>query len=486
MVTTEQSDRSIKVNSGSRPLQAVFAVALGLLMLLGGSAGPVLAQGNGGDKEWALYGNDPGNMRFQDVDQINPSNVGDLQPAWILYTGVGSAKTSFEAQPIVVDGTMYVATPHNHVIALDPATGAVKWTYAPTDMQPLDQLSICCGQTNRGVAVGDGKVFVGRLDANLVALDAATGQEVWKTAVAPYAKDFTETTAPQYYDGKVIIGISGGEYRIRGFVSAYDAESGDLLWRFYTVPGPGQYGNDTWAGDSWQWGGAPVWTTPAVDPELGLVIFSTGNAAPDLNGSTRAGDNLFAASIVAVDINTGQRKWHFQEVHHDIWDYDGPQPVLLFTLEKDGQEIPAVGHANKNGYYYILDRRTGEPLFDVTETEVPTEPSWQHPSPTQPIPATEELIPHEVTGNPGGTDATPAEFYTPPQEKPLIMQPGAESGSEWPPAAYSPRTGYIYIPAGGYEPWFYQSGPDNTDNLARRCVTNPAIPTPTTTVSLTR
>ncbi|MEZ4609762.1 MAG: hypothetical protein R2838_05865 [Caldilineaceae bacterium] len=352
-------------------------------------------------------------------------------------------------------------------------------------MQPLDQLSICCGQTNRGVAVGDGKVFVGRLDANLVGWMRPRGRKFGRRPWPRTQRTSPETTAPNTTTARSSSDL-GRRIPDRGFVSAYDAESGDLLWRFYTVPGPGQYGNDTWAGDSWQWGGAPVWTTPAVDPELGLVIFSTGNAAPDLNGSTRAGDNLFAASIVAVDINTGQRKWHFQEVHHDIWDYDGPQPVLLFTLEKDGQEIPAVGHANKNGYYYILDRRTGEPLFDVTETEVPTEPSWQHPSPTQPIPATEELIPHEVTGNPGGTDATPAEFYTPQQEKPLIMQPGAESGSEWPPAAYSPRTGYIYIPAGGYEPWFYQSGPDNTDNLARRCVTNPAIPTPTTTVSLTR
>ena len=195
---------------------------------------------------------------------------------------------------------------------------------------------------------------------------------------------------------------------------------------------------------------------------------------PDLNGADRAGDNLFTASIVSVNIETGKLNWYFQEVHHDIWDYDGPQPVALFTVQKDGQEIPAVGHANKNGYYYILDRRNGNPVFDVTETAVPAGPAWQHPSPTQPIPATEELIPHEVSGQVVISDAVTAKFYTPPQEQALIMQPGAESGSEWPPAAYSPRTGYVYIPAGGYEPWYYQSGPDNADNLGSTLEDNPS------------
>ena len=434
-------------------------------------------QNQQGNLDWPYYGNDLGNMRFQDVDQINTGNVTELQPAWVVYTGVGSQATSFESQPIVVDGTMYVSSPHDHVLAIDAATGNVKWTYAPNDMPSLDELAICCGQTNRGVAVGDGKVFIARLDAKLVAIDAATGKQLWAKAVAPYAKEFTETMAPQYYDGKVFVGISGGEHRIRGFVSAYDAKSGDLLWRFFTIPGPGEFGHDTWTEDSWQWGGAPVWSTPAVDKDLNQLIFATGNAAPDLSGADRAGDNLFTASIVSVDIQTGKLNWYFQEVHHDIWDYDGPQPVALFTVQKDGQQIPAVGHANKNGYYYILDRRNGSPVFDVTETPVPTDPAWQHPSPTQPIPATQELIPHEVSGQVVISDAVTAKFYTPPQEQPLIMQPGAESGSEWPPAAFSPRTGYVYVPAGGYEPWYYKSAPDNFDNLGSTLEDKPSYKT---------
>jgi alcohol dehydrogenase (cytochrome c) len=211
-------------------------------------------------------------------------------------------------------------------------------------------------------------------------------------------------------------------------------------------------------------GGATVWTAPVIDLDQGLVIFSTGNAAPDVNGATRGGDNLFSASVVAIDLNTGQYKWHFQEVHHDLWDYDGPEPPVLFTLERDGQMIPAVHHANKNGYSYILDRRTGEPLFDTPEVPVPSmEPAWQKPSPTQPIPSTEPLIPHEVFNPPPGWQAAP--FYSTPGEQPLLMQPGYESGPEWPPAAYSPRTKYVYIPAGGYNPWASKTDQDVLNTL---------------------
>jgi alcohol dehydrogenase (cytochrome c) len=247
-----------------------------------------------------------------------------------------------------------------------------------------------------------------------------------------------------------------------------------MLWRFFTVPGPGEFGNDSWAGDSWQGGGATVWTTPSVDPSLGMVYLSTGNAGPDLDGSGRAGDNLFAASVVALDLNTGKYRWHFQEVHHDLWDYDAPQPTHLFTLEKDGQQIPALGHANKNGYYFILDRRTGKPLYDVTEESVPTDPAWQNPSKTQPEPATDPLIPHVVTQTQQGETAAP--FWTPPQEKPQVMQPGAESGPEWPPAAYSPRTKYSYIPAGGYEPWLYYGEQGSPATLGSTLSDRPSYP----------
>lgn len=454
------------------PLAALIAcLAIAFAPEVRVAAGPVPQAGP--DRDWPLYGNDLGNMRYVDVDQVNPGNVAHLAPAWIFHTGVASPATSFESQPIIVGGTLYVSSPHDHVYALDAATGALKWTYNP-QMPPLHALAICCGQTNRGVAVGQGMVFVGQLDANLVALDAKTGAVVWKTAVDKWEDRWTETMAPQYVDGKVLIGGSGGEFERRGHISAYDAASGKMLWRFYTVPGPGAVGNDTWAGNSWQGGGATVWTTPAVDPALGLVYFSTGNAGPDLDGSGRAGDNLFTASVVALDLNSGQYRWHFQEVHHDLWDYDGPQPTHLFTVEKNGQSIPALGHANKNGYYFILDRRTGKPIYDVKEEPVPTDPAWQHASPTQPEPATDPLIPHAVVQTVPGQQAAP--FWTPPQEKPQVMQPGAESGSEWAPAAYSPRTKYSYIPAGGYEPWLYYGEQGSPATLGSTLSDRPSYP----------
>jgi quinohemoprotein ethanol dehydrogenase len=422
-----------------------------------------------GRLDWPSYGNDLGAMRFANVDQINRSNVASLQPAWILHTKVMNPATSFETQPIVIDGVMYATSPHGHVFALDATTGAIKWTFNP-DIPPLSELAICCGQDNRGVAVGNGKVFVGQLDATLVALDAATGKVVWKITVDRWQDRWTETMAPLFLNGMVIIGASGGEYQRRGHVRAYNAGTGARVWEFNTTPGPGEFGNDTWAGDSWKTGGATVWTTPAADPQLGLIYITTSNAAPDLNGSERAGMNLFASSIVALDAATGQRRWHFQEVHHEIWDYDSTQPVHLFTMERDGQQIPALGHAYKGGYYFILDRRDGRPLFDVKETPVPIEPAWQRPWPTQPIPATDPLIPHTVASAPAGIRTGPV--FTPPQEQPILIQPGAESGPEWPPGAYSPRTRYSYLQAGGYSPWTFRAIPTVVSSLGSTLAQN--------------
>ncbi|HEY6346699.1 MAG TPA: PQQ-binding-like beta-propeller repeat protein [Bryobacteraceae bacterium] len=406
--------------------------------------------------DWPSYGNDLGAMRFVNVDQINRSNVASLQPVWILHTNVMNANTSFESQPIIIGGVMYVTSPHDHVFALDATTGAIKWTFNPT-IPPLSELAICCGQDNRGVAVGNGKVFVGQLDATLVALDAGTGAVVWKVTVDRYQDRWTETMAPLFMNGMVIIGASGGEYQRRGHVRAYDANTGALIWEFNTTAGPGEFGNETWAVNSWKIGGATVWTTPAADAQLGLIYITTSNAAPDLNGSQRAGMNLFASSVVALDATTGQRRWHFQEVHHDLWDYDSTHPVHLFTLERNGQQIPALAHANKAGFYYILDRRDGTPLFDVNETPVPLEPAWQNPWPTQPIPAIDPLIPQTVASPPAGVLNGP--IFTVPQEQPTLIQPSEESGPEWPPSAYSPRTGFSYLQAGGYSPSMYAAIP---------------------------
>ena len=416
--------------------------------------------------DWPYYGNDLGGMRYQNVDQINPSNVAQLTPAWIFHTTVMNKMTSFESQPIVVDGTMYVASPHDHVFALDAATGALKWTYSPTDMPPIFQLALCCGQTTRGVAVGDGKVFIARMDDVLVALDAATGRLAWETRVADWHEKYAENMAPQYVDGKVLVGSSGGEYQKRGFIGAYDTASGRQLWRFYTAQ-PG-----TWGGDAWKNGGGDVWTTPEVDPKLGLVYVHTGNAAPDINGSRRPGQDLYTDSIVALDLNSGTLRWYYQEVHHDLWDYDAGQPAQLYTLVRNGRSIPVIGHASKDGYYFILDRRTGKPVYPVKEVSVPTTPAWQHPWPTQPesIP----LIPMTVTSTPPGLTSAP--MWTPPQETPLLEQVGAEmSGPEWAPGAYSPRTHYAYIPAGGYSPWLYHATPTEVNSYGSTG-SPPAVP----------
>ncbi len=437
-------------------------LAAGTALLLNLTLTRLASQTTTPDLDWPSYGNDLGAMRFANVDQINLSNVASLQPVWILHTNVMNANTSFESQPIIIGGVMYVTSPHGHVFALDATTGAIKWTFNPT-IPPLSELAICCGQDNRGVAVGNGMVFVGQLDATLVALNATTGSVVWKVTVDRWQDRWTETMAPLFMNGMVIIGASGGEYQRRGHVRAYNANTGALIWEFNTTAGPGEFGNDTWAGNSWKRGGATVWTTPAADAQLGLIYITTSNAGPDLNGSQRAGMNLFASSVVALDATTGKRRWHFQEVHHDLWDYDSTHPAHLFTLQRNGQQIPAIGHSNKAGYYYILDRRDGTPLYDVTETPVPVEPAWQRPWPTQPIPAIDPLIPHTVASPPAGVLTGPV--FTVPQEQPTLIQPSEESGPEWPPDAYSPRTLFSYLQAGGYSPGTYSAIPPEVNTL---------------------
>lgn len=417
--------------------------------------------------DWPFYGNDQGGMRYQDLDQINRSNVARLRPAWILHMHVANPDTSLETQPIVVGGTLYVSSPHDHVFALDAATGRIEWTYSPTDMPPLFSLALCCGQVSRGLAVGEGKVYIARLDDVLVALDAKTGKVAWKSRTADFHQRYSESMAPQFVAGKVLVGSAGGEYRTRGFIAAYDATSGKQLWRFHTTQ-PG-----TWGGDAWKHGGGTVWTTPEVDPKLGLVYAHTGNPSPDVNGSQRPGKDLYTSSIVALDVATGTLKWYFQEVHHDIWDYDAAQPGQLYTVETNGESIPVIGQAGKDGFYFVLDRRTGKPVFPVYEVKVPAAPAWQHAYPTQPQ-SSIRLVPNAVTQVPVGFRAAP--MWTPPRRQPLLQQPGAENARpEWSPGAYSPRTHDAYIPSGGYSPWLYDAMP-NEVNFYGSTGSPPTIP----------
>jgi PQQ-dependent dehydrogenase (methanol/ethanol family) len=290
-------------------------------------------------------------------------------------------------------------------------------------------------------------VFSGQLDGKLVALDYATGKVVWSVQAETNDDGFSITSAPLYYDGLVITGFAGGDRAARGRVKAYDARDGKLVWTFYTIPGPGEIGHDTWPSfnDTWKHGGAAVWQTPAVDPELGLVYFSTGNPGPDLNGSVRPGDNLFSVSMVAIEAKTGKYRWHFQQVHHDLWDYDSPNPVVLFDAVYDGRPRKGIVEIGKTGYVYILDRVTGEPLIGIPEVPVPQEPR-QATAATQPIPIGDDVIPHHIDIEPEGFKLiNQGRIFTPFWDEPVIVKPLGTGGANWPPSSYDPETNLFYV-----------------------------------------
>ncbi len=390
---------------------------------------------------WAYNGNDVYNSRFQNIDQINPTNVSQLKPAWTFHTGVSDPNMSMEMTPLVVDGMMFITTGDDDVFALNPTTGKQIWHYAPTDMPKISTLPVCCNNDNRGVGYGEGLIFNARLDGMLVALNAKTGAVAWKVSVDTAANGATMTLAPQFIGAskgtvpEVIVGISGADEGARGHLDAYNPATGKLLWRFWTTDPA------TWAGDSWQHGGATIWGTPTFDPTLNMVYFSTGNAFPDFYGANRAGTNLYSASIVALDATSGELQWFFQGVHHDIWDFDGPQPTVL--LNYNG--VPALEHTSKTGWMWILDRASGEPLIPYQEVAIPPTPAnakFQNPWPTQPVSSIESLVQHQATGLPAGYTA--AAYGTTAGPAPQVFQPWATGGMENPPAAYSPRTNMVY------------------------------------------
>jgi alcohol dehydrogenase (cytochrome c) len=407
-------------------------------------------------------------MRYANIDQINPSNVSQLKPAWTFHTGVlGDANMSMEMTPLVIDGVMYVTTGDDDVFAVNPTTGKQIWAYHPTEMPKPSTLPVCCNNDNRGVGYGMGMVFDARLDGMLVALNAKTGAVVWKTSVDTAANGATMTLAPQYISAsagtvpEVIVGVSGADEGVRGHLDAYSPTTGKMLWRFWTT------NPATWAGTSWQHGGASIWGTPTFDPLLNMVYFSTGNAFPDLYGADRAGTNLYAASIVAVDATTGELQWYFQETHHDMWDFDGPQPTILLSWNG----IPALEHTSKTGYMWILDRASGESLFAYDEVAAPPTPAnaaFENPWPTQPVSGIQSLTEHLATPLPAGYTAAP--MWTTPGPTPMVFQPVFGGGMEWPPAAYSPRTNMVYSHS-NYSPLAY--GVANDPATDPRCPPHP-------------
>jgi quinohemoprotein ethanol dehydrogenase len=396
---------------------------------------------------WPTNGGNVYNQRYSPLTQITTDNVAGLRAVWrarLGGSGVGP-EYSGEAQPIVHGGTLYTITGEDDVFAISVSTGEILWRYE-AGLDPAIS-TVCCGWTSRGVGIGAGLVYVGQLDGKLVALDQQTGELVWSVQAERWQDGFSITGAPLYTDGLVITGFAGAEYGVRGRVKAFDAVDGSLVWTFFTIPGPGEVGHDTWPDDNnvWEHGGASVWQTPAVDPELGLVYFSTGNPGPDFNGSVRAGDNLFATSIVAIELATGEYRWHFQQVHHDIWDYDGPSPVVLFDLELDGRLRRGLAEPSKTGWVYILDRETGEPLIGIEERPVPQEPR-QATAATQPYPVGDAFVPQSIPIPPEGYRLiNDGRIFTPFYTESRPIKPGPGGGANWPPGSYDPLSGYLYV-----------------------------------------
>jgi len=397
--------------------------------------------------DWLKNGGNLSNQNYSPLTKINRETVSSLKGVWRTHlegSGLG-VKYSGEAQPLVQDGVIYVVTGADDVFALSVKTGSILWTHKGGLPDAIP--TVCCGWTSRGVALGEGKVYAGQLDGRLLALDQKSGESIWSIQAERWQNGYTITAAPLYYNGMVIVGFAGGENGTRGRVKAFDAKDGRLLWTFYTIPGPGEIGHDTWPqnSDAWLHGGGTVWQTPAVDPELGLIYFTTGNPGPDFNGKIRSGDNLFSTSMLAIDAATGKYRWHFQQIHHDLWDYDGPSPVVLFDVTINGRVRKAAAEPNKAGWVYILDRTNGRPLIGIDEMPVPQEPR-QATSKTQPIPRGDAFVPQSV-------DIAPEDFplvnqgriFTPFWKNAIVAKPGARGGANWPPSSYDPTTNTLYV-----------------------------------------
>ena len=375
-------------------------------------------------QDWLTYSGSYSSARHSTLDQITPFNVDGLEQQWVYQAQVFGP---WQATPLVVDGVMYVTQRPNDVVALDARTGRAFWIYRyPT---PPDQKA-CCGSNNRGLAVMNDKLFMATLDAHLVAIDLTTGGEIWNVSVADMEAAYAFTLAPLAVKDKVIVGTSGGDYGIRGFIAAFDVETGEETWRFYTIPGPGEPGHETWEPcppssgefcdpDAWKHGGGAVWVTGSYDPELNLTYWGVGNPGPDFNKNQRPGDNLYSDSVVALDVDTGELKWYFQFTPDDPYDYDAVQIPVLVDVERNGNQFKLMLWGNRNGFFYILDRETGRFLSGQPFVEV----NWAE-----------------------GLDDSGRPVETPqPPGAPTF--PGVQGGTNWYSPSYSPSTELFYVPA---------------------------------------
>jgi alcohol dehydrogenase (cytochrome c) len=369
-------------------------------------------------QNWLTYSGNYNGQRYSPLTQINRDNVRNLELQWVLQVRSLTGSDKFEATPLVVDGVMYTVRPPNEVVALDAATGRIFWVYTHT---PSQQARVCCGRVNRGLAILGNTLFMGTIDGRLIAIDASKGTVLWNVAVARPEAGYALTVAPLVVKDKVIAGPAGGEFGIRGFLAAYDAATGKEIWRFNTIPGPGEPGHETWGGTSWMQGGGSIWTTGAYDPELNLTYWGIGNPGPDWNGDNRPGDNLYTESVVALDADSGKLRWHYQFTPHDEFDFDSTQVPVLADIQWQGRLRKLMLWANRNGFWYILDRLTGEFIQGKPFTKV----NWAEGFNAQ---------------------GRPNKVLHPSAEGTQIF-PNNQGATNWYSPSYSPRTGLFYIPS---------------------------------------
>jgi len=406
-------------------------------------------------QDWVTARGDIYNRQYSSLNLVNKSNVSQLKIAWHTRVAIPTkGKPNFtgafsEAEPVVYGGTMYMPDTKGNVYAFDAVTGERLWFYKPTYPKGFSSGL----PTSRGVVIGDGKVFMAQTDGNIVGLDQSTGRVVWKTNAGDYKQGYFFTSPPTYYNGTLVIGQSGGDFGARCKVLGLDAKTGKIKWHFNVIPVGKELGSDTWPKKRAYLGGGAVWAPLTVDPALGLVYIGVGNPVP-YNGVQRGkGKELFTESVVALNANTGKYRWHYQEVHHDIWDYDtAATPLVLFDLTIKGQPRKALASMGKTGWVYILDRRNGKPILGIPERKVPQNAA-QHTWPTQPIPNGDpfaaQCADKKVWSKWKAPDGKPVKvgcIFTPYDDKQYtVFAPTALGGTDWPPSSYSSKTGYMYI-----------------------------------------
>lgn len=380
-------------------------------------------------QNWLTYWGDYGAQRYRDLKQINVSNVKNLKLEWIHQSGQPGA---YETVPLVVDGIMYFTSANYFAFAVDGRSGRELWRYH----YPMPEgVKFSAGTVNRGLAILGSKLYMVTPHAHLVALEAATGKQVWDTEIASWKEAYGATLAPLAVHDKIVVGVAGGEYGIRGFVDAYNAESGERAWRFWTVPAKGEPGGDTWLADSWKRGGGATWMTGTYDPKLNLLYWGVGNPGPDLYGDVRKGDNLYTAGLVALDADSGKLKWHFQFTPHDTHDWDGCETPMVLDIKWKGKDRKVVAQANRNSFFYLLDRETGE--FLMAKNFARQNWAKQIDDSGRPV----------LAGN------------SEPSPEGTRVCPGLAGSANWMPPSYNPETGWFYFPVREQCDVFYSSPP---------------------------